>query len=125
MERVRLQIAGSKRKSSFASFKDSIRTKYILASHGQALTQMPKSMQISATTPPGIYGLLIKCAVGSIIKLTADPHYVGGRIGVMAVLHTWDSNLSHHLYVHCLVTGGGLSVVKNATDLYTNGESTL
>jgi hypothetical protein len=27
----------------------------------------------------------------------------------MAVLHTWGSNLSYHLHVHCLVTGGGLS----------------
>lgn len=56
-----------------------------------------------------VYGLLIKSAAGSIIKLTADPHYVGGRVGVMAVLHTWGSNLSYHLHVHCLVTGGGLS----------------
>jgi len=30
-------------------------------------------------------------------------------VGVMAVLHTWGSNLSYHLHVHCLVTGGGLS----------------
>ena len=56
-----------------------------------------------------VYGLLIKCAADSILKLAADPHYVGGLVGVMAVLHTWSSNLSYHLHVHCLVTGGGLS----------------
>jgi hypothetical protein len=56
-----------------------------------------------------VYGLLIKSAAGSILKLTGDPRYVGGRVGVMAVLHTWGSNLSYHLHVHCLVTGGGLS----------------
>ncbi len=56
-----------------------------------------------------VYGLLIKSAAHSIIRLAADPHYVGGRVGVMAVLHTWGSNLSYHLHVHCLVTGGGLS----------------
>jgi len=56
-----------------------------------------------------VYGLLIKSAAHSIVKLAADPHYVGGRVGVMAVLHTWGSNLSYHLHVHCLVTGGGLS----------------
>jgi hypothetical protein len=55
------------------------------------------------------YGLLIKSAADSILKLTADPRYVGGQVGVMAVLHTWGSNLSYHLHVHCLVTGGGLS----------------
>jgi hypothetical protein len=56
-----------------------------------------------------VYGLLIKSAANSIIKLAADPHYVGALVGVMAVLHTWGSNLSYHLHVHCLVTGGGLS----------------
>jgi hypothetical protein len=56
-----------------------------------------------------VYGLLIKSAAHSILKLASDPHYVGGRVGVMAVLHTWGSNLSYHLHVHCLVTGGGLS----------------
>jgi hypothetical protein len=56
-----------------------------------------------------VYGLLIKSAAHSIVKLTADPRYVGGLVGVMAVLHTWGSNLSYHPHVHCLVTGGGLS----------------
>jgi hypothetical protein len=56
-----------------------------------------------------VYGLFIKSAADSVIKLAADPHYVGGQVGVMAVLHTWGSNLSYHLHVHCLVTGGGLS----------------
>ena len=56
-----------------------------------------------------VYGLLIKSAADAILKLTADPKYVGGRVGVMAVLHTWGSNLSYHPHVHCLVTGGGLS----------------
>jgi hypothetical protein len=55
------------------------------------------------------YGLLIKSAADSILKLACDPHYVGGQVGVMAVLHTWGSNLSYHPHIHCLVTGGGLS----------------
>jgi len=40
-------------------------------------------------------GLLSKSAAHSIVKLAADPHYVGGRVGVMAVLHTWGANLSY------------------------------
>ena len=55
-----------------------------------------------------VYGLLIKSAADSLIKLAADPRYVGGRSGVMAVLHTWGSNLTYHPHVHCLATGGGL-----------------
>ena len=56
-----------------------------------------------------VYGILIRSAADSVIKLATDPHYVGGKVGVMAVLHTWGSNLSYHPHVHCLVTGGGLS----------------
>ena len=55
-----------------------------------------------------IYGILMKAAGRSLIKLAADPHYVGGRIGVMAVLHTWSRTLDYHPHVHCLVPGGGL-----------------
>jgi hypothetical protein len=32
-----------------------------------------------------LYGLLIKAAAHSIVKLAADPHYLGGLVGVMAV----------------------------------------
>jgi hypothetical protein len=46
-----------------------------------------------------VYGLLIKFAADSILKLASDPHYVGGLVAEMAVLHTWCSNLSYHLHV--------------------------
>ena len=41
--------------------------------------------------------------------MATDPKYVGGRIAVLAVLHTWSRTLSYHPHVHCLVPGGGLS----------------
>jgi hypothetical protein len=56
-----------------------------------------------------LYPLLMKAAAHSLIKLAADPHYVGGLIGVLAVLHTWTRTLTYHPHVHCLVPGGGLS----------------
>jgi len=56
-----------------------------------------------------LYGLVMQAAAGALLQLTADPHYVGGRVGVMAVLHTWSSTLTYHPHVHCLVTGGGAS----------------
>jgi hypothetical protein len=55
-----------------------------------------------------MYGLLMQSAAHSIIRLAGDVHYVGGLVGVMAVLHTWGSTLAYHPHVHCLVTGGGL-----------------
>jgi hypothetical protein len=55
------------------------------------------------------YALLMKAAAEAIIELARDPRYVGGAVGVLAVLHTWTQQLLYHPHVHCLVTGGGVS----------------
>jgi hypothetical protein len=55
------------------------------------------------------YGALIKAAAEAIIVLARDPRWVGGTVGVLAVLHTWTQRLVFHPHVHRLVTGGGLS----------------
>jgi hypothetical protein len=56
-----------------------------------------------------LYGILMKAAAAAILKLAADPKYIGGRVGIMAVLHTWTRTMHYHPHVHCLVTGGGAS----------------
>ncbi len=33
----------------------------------------------------------------------------GGKVGVIAVLHTWDQTLKDHFHLHCLVPAGALS----------------
>lgn len=37
---------------------------------------------------------------------------LGGKLGFMAVLHTWDQQLKAHFHLHCLVTGGALCNIK-------------
>ena len=56
-----------------------------------------------------LYPVLMQAAAHATLKLAADPHYVGGLVGVLAVLHTWGRTLTYHPHVHCLVTGGGVS----------------
>ena len=56
-----------------------------------------------------MYNILMKAAGRSLIKLADDPHYVGGLIGILAVLHTWGRTLEYHPHVHCLVPAGGVS----------------
>jgi Transposase zinc-binding domain/Putative transposase len=51
------------------------------------------------------YALLMKAAADAIVELAHDPRYVGGTVGVLAVLHTWTQQLLFHPHVHCLVTG--------------------
>ena len=55
------------------------------------------------------YALLMKAAADAIIELARDRRFVGGTVGVLAVLHTWTQQLAYHPHVHCLVTGGGVS----------------
>jgi hypothetical protein len=56
-----------------------------------------------------VYGLLMKAAADALQKLTRDPRFVGARIGILAVLHTWTRAMLYHPHVHMLVTAGGLS----------------
>jgi hypothetical protein len=56
-----------------------------------------------------VYGLMLRCAAAALQKLALDPQYLGGRLGALAVLHTWTRAMRYHPHVHLLVTGGGLS----------------
>ena len=57
-----------------------------------------------------IYNLLMKATAETTLAIASDPKRLGARIGVMAVLHTWGSALTHHPHVHMIVPGGGLSL---------------
>jgi predicted RNA-binding Zn-ribbon protein involved in translation (DUF1610 family) len=54
-----------------------------------------------------LLGALQRIGAASLMKLARDRRYVGGQIGVLDVLHTWDSTLGYHPHVHCLIPGGG------------------
>jgi Putative transposase/Transposase zinc-binding domain len=56
-----------------------------------------------------LYNILLRAAAPSRITLAADPHDVGGLMGVLCVLHTWTRTLVSHPPVHGLVPAGGVS----------------
>jgi hypothetical protein len=56
-----------------------------------------------------VYDLLFKVAAETLQTIAGDPKRLGARLGLIAVLHTWGSALTHHPHVHCIVPGGGLS----------------
>jgi ssDNA-binding Zn-finger/Zn-ribbon topoisomerase 1 len=58
----------------------------------------------------GIYNLLFKASAETLTTIAADPKHLGARIGVLSVLHTWGSALTHHPHVHMIVPGGGISL---------------
>ena len=57
-----------------------------------------------------IYDLLFKASAETLITIAADPKHLGTRIGILSVLHTWGSALTHHPHVHMIVPGGGFSL---------------
>ncbi|MFC1582570.1 IS91 family transposase [Planctomycetota bacterium] len=54
-----------------------------------------------------IYDTVFKSAAASLLRLSQQQ--LGGRVGILAVLHTWGQQLQRHIHLHCLVTGGALS----------------
>jgi hypothetical protein len=56
-----------------------------------------------------IYNLLFRASSAALPLLAQDPRFVGARLGMVGVLHTWTRQLLYHPHVHYLVTGGGLT----------------
>jgi len=56
-----------------------------------------------------LYGLLFHCVSETLQELSADEKYLGAKIGLTAVLHTWGQNLCFHPHIHCIVPAGGLN----------------
>src|SRR6267142_1419266 len=56
-----------------------------------------------------IYNLLFRASAAALRQLAQDPRFVGARLGMVGVLHTWTRQLLYHPHVHYIVTGGGLT----------------
>ena len=57
-----------------------------------------------------IYDLLFKASSETMLTIAADPKHLDARIGILSVLHTWGSAMTHHPHVHMIVPGGGFSL---------------
>ena len=57
-----------------------------------------------------VYGLLFKLSAETMLKIAANPEYLGAKIAFTSVLHTWGSAMPHHPHVHMIVPGGGISL---------------
>lgn len=57
-----------------------------------------------------LYGLLFRAAAATLRTVARDPRHLGAELAVTMVLHTWGQTLEEHYHVHCVVSGGGLSL---------------
>ena len=60
-----------------------------------------------------MYGILFQSVSETLLELCRSPKYLGAKIGVTSVLHTWGQNLAYHPHIHCVVPGGGLTESGN------------
>ena len=56
-----------------------------------------------------IYNLLFRASAAALQSLAQDPRFVGARLGMVGVLHTWTRQLLYHPHIHYIVTGGALT----------------
>ena len=56
-----------------------------------------------------IYDLLFKASAETLLTIAADPKHLGAGIGIISVLHSWGSAMTHHPHIHMIVPGGGIS----------------
>jgi len=56
-----------------------------------------------------LYNILFRSSSEVLQALALDPRFIGGRIGMVGVLHTWTRALRYHPHVQYIVPGGGLT----------------
>ena len=57
-----------------------------------------------------IYDILFKASAKATLIIAADSKRLGAKLGMISVLHSWGSAMTHHPHVHMIVPGGGFSL---------------
>ena len=57
-----------------------------------------------------IYDILFRSVSETLLEFGENE--LGGKIGFIAILHTWDQKLAEHIHLHCIVSAGALSADK-------------
>lgn len=79
--------------------------------HFHLVFTLPAELRALARYRPKlVFDLLFDSASATLQQLARDEKHLGAILGITAVLHTWARDLRFHPHVHCIVTGGGLSL---------------
>ena len=78
-------------------------------SYFHIITTIPAELnEICMYNQKEFYNILFKATSESILKLASDPKWLGAKVGITSVLHTWGQTMELHPHIHSIVTGGGL-----------------
>jgi hypothetical protein len=59
--------------------------------------------------PDILYKVLFQCVWQTLSEFATTRHHLDGKLGMLAVLHTWGQTLCQHIHLHCLIPGGVLT----------------
>jgi hypothetical protein len=59
-----------------------------------------------------LFKLLFDASAGTLLSFAKDEKYLGATPGIISVLHTWGQQLSFHPHIHCIVSGGGITMAN-------------
>jgi hypothetical protein len=80
------------------------------ATHFMVTFTLPEELRpLARANQKIVYHILFRASSEALQQLALDPRFVGGRIGMVGVLHTWTRALVYHPHVHYIVIGGGLT----------------
>ena len=69
---------------------------------------LPHELNLAILTNKRVMlNILFKAASQTL--MTFGENELGGKLGFVATLHTWDQKLKAHFHLHCLVAGGAVS----------------
>ena len=73
------------------------------------VTTVPSELnEIALYNKKEFYDILFKATSESILELCEDPKWLGAKVGITSILHTWGQTMEFHPHIHSIVTGGGL-----------------
>jgi putative transposase/transposase-like zinc-binding protein len=66
-----------------------------------------------------IYDILFKSVSETLLQFGENEF--GGKVGFLAILHTWDQKLTEHIHLHCIIPAGALATdrkrwIKSSND---------
>ncbi len=74
------------------------------------ITTVPADLdEIALYNQKDFYNILFKATSESILELATDPKWLGAKVGITSILHTWGQTMEFHPHIHSIVTGGGIS----------------
>jgi DNA-directed RNA polymerase subunit M/transcription elongation factor TFIIS len=84
------------------------------------VTTIPSELnEITLYNKKLIYNILFKANSKSILELCEDPKWLGAKVGITSILHTWGQTIEFHPHIHSIVTSGG---IKNNKWIQTDKE---